>query len=190
MLLGYITVYLEEIHFEIDLIRKNEKGKKIIQRFKNGGISVTAICSVSDVFGVGETEVFDSSVYTDVFMSWFKRTVRYYTREKTNRIGQPIVFFLDSCDVHNKKEMIEIAEKTGNVVLFNAPCSCAMNPIENIFAKWKTRCEERIRNYYGFESFLNELNNNLRSISIMEIASEIAYVDMKIFPKVDRRENL
>lgn len=52
------------------------------------------------------------------------------------------------------------------------------------------RCEEGIRNYNRFESFHNELNNGLRAISILEIASKIAYVEMHIFTKIDKRENL
>lgn len=75
------------------------------------------------------------------------------------------------------------------MILFKAPYSCEMNPIENFFGTWKIRAENCIREYSGIGNFFKDLSSSLKRITSMEIASTIVNVDMKILYKVNRKEN-
>ena len=50
---------------------------------------------------------------------------------------QECYFLLDNAAVHGKEDVIKAAARRHQVVLFNAPYSSEMNPIENFFGTWK-----------------------------------------------------
>lgn len=53
---------------------------------------------------------------TDIFMSWFKKSLNYYTREngKANLVDLPL-FFCDNCGIHNK---VAFADQTWITLVF------------------------------------------------------------------------
>ena len=44
---------------------------------------------------------------------------------------------MDNATIHKTVEVLELIRKSGNNVLFLPPYSPALNPIENVFRKWK-----------------------------------------------------
>lgn len=48
-----------------------------------------------------------------------------------------VVFIMDNARIHRPEALRQIVSGFGHSVLFNAPYSPMLNPIENLFAKWK-----------------------------------------------------
>ena len=78
------------------------------------------------------------SVKTDDFVSYFTHLLASLPK------GQRFCFYMDNARIHKKDVIKQLVEPTGNKVIFGAPYSPDMNPIENIFGIWKRKVDEEI----------------------------------------------
>ena len=98
---------------------------------------ITSIASI-DSTGIGECFLVCGSTDKEFFEATFKRMMKTY-----DDAGVRAVFWCDNCSIHNGVE--QLVEGTNHRVVFNAPHSPELNPIENIFGIWKRRAETTIR---------------------------------------------
>ena len=53
---------------------------------------------------------------------------------------------MDNASIHQQRELRSLANRAGNLLLFLPPYSPFMNPIENLFSKWKQAVRSRRSN--------------------------------------------
>ena len=79
--------------------------------------------------------------------------------------NQECCFFLDNATVHRKEDIVAAAEERNQAVLFNAPYSSEMNPIENFFGTWKGKIMDKITSVKTTQDLTNLVRNSFLSIS-------------------------
>jgi transposase len=79
---------------------------------------------------------------------------------------QSAVLVMDNAPIHRHQELRSIANSTGNLLLFLPPYSPFMNPIENLFSKWKQAVRSR-----------SSQNENELMIALADCASDISASD-------------
>jgi hypothetical protein len=94
---------------------------------------------------------------------------------------------MDNASIHHSSAPQQIAAAR-HAVVFNAPHTPALIPIENIFGFWKARVEREIVQWHGFPAFLEKIRIKLQEISVDEVRRTIRSVELKIWPKVLAKE--
>ena len=97
---------------------------------------------------------------------------------------------MDVASVNDREALRRIGEDDKHAVLFNAPYSEELNPIEMFFNEWKEHVDERIKQWPGIDQFLDVLKDTILHISPDKIQTLFAYVRNSVIPKVVRREDL
>lgn len=139
---GYHPVFVDETHWSIGWAwnrQRGIKGEKIVVENKCRSYSITAISSITEV-GPGYTLVLESSsVSAATFTSYMTRLLNCNPEEKE-------VYFMDNASVHRKKDLIPLVHSVKNKeILFNAPYSPDINPIETFFSIWKRNVEAKCK---------------------------------------------
>lgn len=191
---GYITVYIDESHWKAEAVKHHAwsaVGTKAHDYFKRGGVSLTAIASISLEYGAGYTELHDKSVDMDIFNTFMKNLISYYNRQNT-AIGcnRRFLFVMDNCRVHKSRDLKRIVEESGYKMKFNIAYSPELNPIEKFFGVWKLRAEESIKIFTSKEKFLNDLALNFKTIESEEICRIIKGTHIGVWNKVRNMEDL
>ena len=102
--------------------------------------------------------------------------------------GVRCVFWCDNCSLHNG--MTTLVEGTNHRVVYNAPYSPELNPIENVFGIWKQRAESSIRTWDGLEDFLEKIRLSFLRIESHEVVASIERCRSDVWAKALRREDL
>lgn len=167
-----------------------EKG--FVETGGGSGLNLTAICSISDKFGVGNTQLLQGNVDGNTFIAYMKYTIQYY-RDKKIECGCPnsqIVYFMDNSPLHKTAEVIALMKESGDEYIFNAPYSSPMNPIENVFGYWKMRCERDLLVYHGYDRFIENISDAFFTITQSEISATIKSVETYIYFDVQERKDI
>ena len=66
---------------------------------------------------------------------------------------------MDNARIHKQDVIKQLVEPTGNKVIFGAPYSPEMNPIDNIFGIWKRKVDEEIgEESVNMDTLVNSIN--------------------------------
>ena len=126
--------------------KKNDGGLKLNQWFKNT-VRYTLI-GVADINGFVDgacntylrSDISDEgaagTITKEVFEDWVKDFLCPVLGDYSK--GEPrSVVLLDNASTHNSNRVVRMIEETGAVVIFSAPFSPDLNPIENFFSLYK-----------------------------------------------------
>jgi len=144
---------------------------------------LTSIVAIDQNGTIGNVEIVKGSVNADAFTAFFRTLAEKYKNEE-------VVFFMDNASVHKKEELYNGRGYEKHVILFNAPYSEEMNPIEMFFAQWKEKVDDRVKRWEGLDRFLDVLKSTVNEISKASIRSLFNHVEDIVFPKVAAKEDL
>ena len=175
-----VIVYIDETHFEF---RKNwgrgkaPSGEKALYEGKLLAVGMSAISAIT-VNGPLLCHIHVKGTITaERFMDFFK--------ELLIKCGdQECCFFLDNATVHRKEDIVAAAEERNQAVLFNAPYSCEMNPIENFFGTWKTFTMRKARDIENVMELKEAVGSAFLEISAGTCQKIIKHITHVILPKV------
>ena len=183
---GRIWVSVDETHWEISDRRKRAWSKVGQKAFTTFIPQRTKFSSITAIDERGKTPyclIVKGSVTALVFENFFEKLVGKYN-------GESAVFFLDNAPVHNKERLGDIAARQNQIVLFNAPYSEELNPIEMFFNEWKGNVGDEVRYWPGVDKFLDTLKHAVVTIPSYHIRKLFEHVRNEVIPKVIQRENL
>jgi len=101
-----------------------------------------------------------------------------------------IVIILDNAAIHTTQKVRDFITESGHQVLFNAPYSPALNPIELLFGVWKKRARDGIRPCANDEEFLRQLQNIFAETTPEEAQRIVRQPQREVWPKVSRGEDI
>jgi transposase len=182
---GHAWVFVDETSWNVECVRRYgwaPVGEKATVDRPPAFGSLTAIASISDS-GVGHTEIIRGPVCGDVFSSYIQRLLASLRGRGTQCI------VLDNATIHHASAPQTIASAR-HCIVFNAPYSPALNPIEQVFGIWKARVEKEIVHWRGFAAFLEELRTKFLEISVDEVRRTIRGVEQHVWPKVLEKESI
>ena len=183
---GRIWVSIDETHWEVNSRRKrawSKVGQKAFTNFIPRRTEFSSITAIDERGYVASCLVVKGPVNADVFTDFFTKLVNQYKNESA-------VFFLDNASVHDKEELKRIGEDDKHAVVFNAPYSEELNPIEMFFNEWKAHVDEKIKKWPGIDAFLDVLKDSVLKIPPSHIRSLFEHVRNTVLPKVVRKEDL
>ena len=102
----------------------------VVPRLRSRNISVC--CSISK-FGVIKYQIQSTPFNTPTFIQFLNGLFEEIER----RVFGPSVIVMDNVPFHRSAQVSQIIEDKGHVVLYLPAYSPFLNPIENMFAKWK-----------------------------------------------------
>lgn len=184
--LGRIWVSIDETHWEINSRRKrawSKVGKKAFTTFIPQRTQFSSLTAIDDRGYVAACLIVKGKVNADVFTKFFTKLVNQYRNEAT-------VFFLDNASIHDKETLKGLGDDDKHTVLFNAPYSEELNPIEMFFNQWKAHTDTELKKWPGVDRFLQVLKEAVLAIPPDRIRSLFMHVRNEVIPKVVRRENL
>ena len=152
-----------------------------ITKAKNG-MRLTSIASI-DSTGMGDCFIVCGSTDKALFEGAFKRMMKTYDDSSVRA-----VFWCDNCSLHNGVE--RLVEGMNHRVVFNAPYSPELNPIENIFGIWKRRAESTIRLWEGLDDFLGKIKESFLQIESHEVLASMERCRSEVWAKALRFEDL
>ena len=86
------------------------------------------------------------------------------------------VFFMDNAPVHNKLQVEEVCKNSNQTVIFNAPHSPELNPIENFFGLWKKAVMAKYTSMHSKEDIYRCLQESINEIDEQKCCSIILNV--------------
>ena len=180
---GCLQTYVDESAVELNSIRNYGWAPKGVNAFKYHReriLRTTAVTFISTK-GVEYSVFIKGSINEEVFTSIF---TDFIARFKEKR-----VFILDNARIH-KPHLKEIAERSGSRVVFNAPNSPAMNPIEQVFGIWKSRAYPATKHLTNNDEILRTLARVLEEINSADVRKCITYVTNHVWPKIRNGEDI
>ena len=183
---GYIWVSIDEVHFQVGPYRlygRAPRGKKAIGNCMPARTDYSAITAIDSMGNKPLSLIVKGTVSGHVFKDNFRMLLSRYKGEKC-------VFFLDNAPVHNREDLKFLCNEAKQILLFNAPYTPDLNPIEMFFAEWKKMIYKRAPTLPSQDQFLSILKETYLSIEESTVRSLFVSVQMKSFPKVMNREDM
>ena len=181
-----IIVYIDETHF--DFRRNWGKGKapageKALFEGKLNLVSMSAITAIS-MFGPILCHIYvKETINAEKFNIFFDALLSLLG-------ARECCFFLDNAAVHRKEDVTERAIKANQVVLFNAPYSSEMNPIENFFGIWKGMVMKEAPSTNNVEDLKKVLESTFTRIKPEYCQHIIRHISSDVMAKVMNGEDL
>lgn len=144
-----------------------KKGEKLIIKIKRTNIRLTAITAIT-YSGKSFCMIVKGSVTMQLFNIFLKNMLLKFEDE-----GQ-LVLWMDNCTCHNESK--KIVEERGHTVLFNAPDSPQLNPIEMFFNTWKDRVNEKSKVWKVDFDAIKEIIDTFTSIDPALIRRTMEFV--------------
>ena len=179
-----VIVYIDETHFDFRKgwgKGKAPSGEKALYEGNLLAVGMSAISAIT-VNGPLLCHIrVKGTITAEKFMHFFE--------ELLIKCGdQECCFFLDNATVHRKEDIVVVvaaaATERNQAVLFNAPYSCEMNPIENFFGTWKTYKMKRARNIENVMELKKAVGSAFMDISAGTCQQIIKHITHVILPKV------
>ena len=134
--------------------------------------------------GPHHTAVFvGKSITTDDFIAYFNHLVEGCANEYC-------VFYLDNAAIHHTDALNNIINPAKHKILFGAPYSPEMNPIEMVFKDWKEKVEATTDMPPNEREMLDILVNTWNNLTSQLCRECIAHVLDEVYPKVLNREDI
>lgn len=183
---GYIWVSIDETHWSTNPMKRrawSKVGEKAFSSEINQSTPFSSITSI-DYFGkVTCCDVVKGSVDAEIFTAFFKQVLARYKNESC-------VFFMDNCAIHKKEVLQQLCNEAKQVILFNAPYSQELNPIEYFFSIWKYKISKDMRHFPGIDKFLDYLKSSVLSIEAPIIRTLFRHVEEDVFPRVIHKKDM
>jgi transposase len=129
--------FLDESGFQVSMRRKmgrSLRGKIAHVETSNLRTKNLSLCGVINKNGVYLFEVLDNPYNTEKFVSFITNFMQHLTRD--GFLNCKIV--MDNVAFHKVGSIRNIIEESGHSIVFLPPYSPFLNPIENVFSKWKS----------------------------------------------------
>lgn len=165
---GYAWVAIDETHWNVDFIcRKCKKGwcktnEKAVIETKRTSFVATAITAIT-YSGKTFCILVKGNVDKGIFNAFLFQMLNAFQEEKN------LVLWLDNCGVHNDTR--DAIEKLGHKVVFNAPGSPELNPIENIFGIWKNNVESSGKQWDEETNLIEVIREEFMKLDVILIRS-------------------
>lgn len=175
--------FVDEVGFNISMrskIGRSLRGKNathVVPGLRSRNISV---CCAITKCGISKYHPQTSAYNTNSFKSFISSLMEYIRLENPGKSA----IIMDNVPFHKNVGVKEIIEEEGHILIFLPPYSPFLNPIENMFAKWKQSIRsENVQN----ESQLFNAFENVTNITSADCAG--FYRNMLAFlPKCLKRE--
>jgi transposase/transposase-like protein len=186
---GCVVVFLDETPFRVldnrHLARAPVGQRAIVYRRRVRTYGATAITAIAEPWGVFHVEFVLGTVSADVFkifLSGLFETIRA-------RTPAAVLLVMDNVKFHKTAGVREMIEASGHRVLYTAPWSCELNPIEYVFGfvKSRVRVPPEVTTSQGALPFIVE---GFRSATLQEVASTVRFVTETMFPRACARMDL
>jgi len=152
--------------------------RAIVRRRRVRTDSVTAITAISEAWGVVHVQFVLGGVTADVFrvfLSDLFETLRGLTSEA-------VLLITDNVQFHKAAQVVSTIGESGHRVLYTAPWSCELNPIEYVFGfvKSRVRVPPDVSNTRDALPYLVEA---FRSATRVEVARTVRFVTTVLFSR-------
>lgn len=174
---GRMFIYIDETGFQaLELLKRGRSpvGTRCIShRRKVKTDTVTAITAISEVYGVVHVTFVEGSVNEQVFQVFLlslMEKLQQFTKE-------PFVFVMDNVGFHKTEDVKETIRDRNYSILYTAPNSCELNPIEYVFGIWKSRLRIplTVRTQRELTDFLSESLNLLQRVDVDRCVKMVKY---------------
>jgi len=183
---GKLWVSIDETHWDLQYGKNMayaKRGDKAFAVAMPYHTQLTAIAAIDSNGRIGYVDIVKGKNTAQTFNAFFKTLVEEYKEED-------VVFFLDNASIHRKEDLKCGEGYKNHAILFNAPYSEELNPIEMFFSSWKRLVSEKVKLWPGEHAFIEILKSTVMEIPKHEIRSEFSHVENEVFPKVVRMEDL
>lgn len=183
---GMIWVSIDETHWVLQSQRRKAYSKRGTKAFGVGlpwKTEISSIVAIDSCGRIGNVEIVKGTVDAATFTAFYKTLAEKYK-------DKDVVFFLDNAPIHKKEELTGFHHYEKHVVLFNAPYSEEINPIEMFFAEWKRRVNDRVKIWPGEKAFIEIMHSTVKEIEESTIRAEFAKVMFSIFKMVVAKGDL
>jgi len=183
---GKLWVAIDETHWDLHYGKRRayaKRGEKAFTIALPWRTQLTAIVAIDSNGKTAYVDVVKGSVDATAFSAFFRTLAEEYKDED-------VVFFLDNAPVHKKEELNNGRGYENHVILFNAPYSEELNPIEMFFSQWKRIVDDRVKKWPGPNEFIEILKSAVAELSRPYIRSLFNHVQTKVFPKVATLKDL
>lgn len=175
---GFRPVYVDETHWQMGLVTGRGRapiGETPIVHMRSNSSEITIISSMCDL-GMLHNQIIYGNNSIPVFTSYIRQLL-----EDVKHLA-PVVIFLDNASIHHDRDMESVILNSGNRILYNAPYSSPLNPIEYIFGFWKKRAE--CSHYTTRDEVLIRIKESFKTITPAECYKTIQHVSHSVFRKV------
>ena len=178
----YKMVFIDETSWNIfsrHNYAKSPQGSKAIVHRTHMKCNMTAIMAMTRDGPLYTVVIRNKSVDTSTFKDYFLHVLKQLPP------NQRFCFYLDNARIHNKQVLHDILKNTGHKIIFGAPYSPEMNPIELIFSIWKDIVEKKIGNDIPTVSGVVDIvENTWDKIEAQTYTNCVAHVYEQVYPKV------
>ena len=129
-------IFVDETGFSISIKRKRGRSKKgakaikIVENIRTRNISICCAMNKNKIF---KFEIKDRAYNQENFIDFLSSLFQLFNEEQ---IGNATLV-MDNVPFQKPKKVKEFVEERGYTLLFLPPYSPFLNPIENLFTKWK-----------------------------------------------------
>ena len=179
---GYEWVCVDETRFDVGYIRMKGWGKKNKRLYiHRKGFSCSGLTAIGPN-GMLYCTLVRGKVTAEIYDAFLD----HLTNELKN--DGPIVFWMDNARIHEHAQ--EKYKNSMHKVIYNAPYSPEMNPIENIFGIWKDKITKEIVNFGSEKDLIDLIQKTFTKIEPAEIRKTLENIRWTIFPKADELDDL
>ncbi|KAH7831894.1 putative DDE superfamily endonuclease [Monocercomonoides exilis] len=186
---GRTFVSIDETGFNTLELRtecRSPVGKRCIQYREKAKIeTVTAITAISELSGIEHVTFVEGSVNDQSF-----RVFLLSLMEKLQSHGrESFLLVMDNVGLHETEAVINLITSKNYGILYTAPNSCELNPIEYVFGMWKARLKisSSIKNN---KKLIEHLYQKLDDITRMDVLKCINMVQFNFLPLAHQKINL
>jgi len=186
---GYFAVYVDETHWEVGLLRRRARapvGRPSLAPPPPRTTTVSAIASLTEL-GPRHALIVEGPINRELFCAYLRNLLGDLLQN--DRITR-VLIFLDNAPIHRGHEVDAIVEGTPHRLLYNAPYSPELNPIEMMFSIWKRRAEETVTTWTDREDLLRQLRQVMMTVPQDEATRIVYHVKQSTWPKALALEDL
>ena len=177
---GYIPTFVDESSIQLSSVRNYgwaPKGEKALAYRKKGYLGLTAISFIS-TFGAEFTLLARGPVTREVFIATMRLFMNQQRHEGCNR-----VFIMDNASIHGG-DLQTIIEEAGHKLVYNAPYSPEMNPIEMVCGFWKSGSAAILNKETSLRAVVKGLSESFMKIPPAQVLRSIEHVKYVLWPKI------
>lgn len=181
---GYEWVCIDETRFDIGYIRVKwwrRRGKRLYVYRKKKGFSCSGLTAIGPN-GMLYCTLFRGKVTAEIYDAFLEHLVK-----ELNTDG-PLVLWMDNAKIH--EHAIEKFKNSRHKIIFNAPYSPELNPIENIFGTWKDKIIKEIVRFNSEAELLELIEKTFQKIDPAKVRSTLETTRWIIFPKAYKLDDL
>ena len=134
----YRMVYVDETHIEIYRkygYAKSARGTRALVNHEGRGYKMSCICAISADGPLYSLVHEKGNVNSQSFTAYFAKLAKSLENEY-------VCFYMDNAAIHKRMDLEKAMNPQKHLLIFGAPYSPDMNPIENVFGCWKRVIEE------------------------------------------------